>query len=239
VKPVPQWIMRGSVRQVSYALRPAGYFEFIGVNHARYALRDPSVRRGLTHVMNLCEAVSSLYLAHASRAAGPLGAEFPPPEFDPAQAPQLLRPLRLATRAASPLVIIANENNRERAEIARLFAAALSERGIHARAEILPAAEYFARLESGEFCLFVGGLELPDGTAADVFFDSGLFPEDAVLAAAFAEFISAATLAEYTAAAENFHAAFLARAPVIGLAFRHNALITGPRITPDAWELLR
>lgn len=234
--PLTEWTRRHGVRSPNYSTFPAMYFEFIGFNPRRAGFRDIYTRRGIAHAFNACEAVAELFLAHATRAVTPVhpynwaaDASVSAPIYDPARAAALLG----TVRADAPLVILANAENSQRVSIAARLADSLSNAGLSAVAEILPSEEYFARLAAYDFDLFVGGMELPFAPDVRVFFGGGLFPFCPVLEAAFAAVEIASTEAAYIEAVSRLQAAFAEQLPVIGLAFTHSAVLTGPRLSGD------
>jgi ABC-type transport system substrate-binding protein len=128
-------------------------------------------------------------------------------------------------------VILANDCNPERVEIARALANGLSALGIYTKVYELPQDEYFSRLGDGDFDLYIGGVVLSNHAPFDFLFSSGgLFLHNApTLEAAYAMRL-AYTEAGYRDATARFQTVFAQQAPVVGIAFRHTALLTGARI---------
>jgi peptide/nickel transport system substrate-binding protein len=232
--PLSDWARHQGVRSPNYDIFPAMYFEFIGFNYTRSIFRDFITRQGIAHSFNAAEAVQSLYLAHAVRSVTPIhpyswaaNAEILGPTYDPDRAAALLGILRIP----EPLEILANEENSQRVAIAKKLAASLNRAGLPANAVIVPADEYFSRLASHNFDLFVGGMKLPFAPDVEFFFqNSPLFMFDAQLEAAFANVQLASTEIAYVQALQNLQQVFADRLPVIGLAFKHSALLTTPRV---------
>jgi peptide/nickel transport system substrate-binding protein len=228
--PLTEWTRFSGVRSPNYEIFPAMYFEFIGFNFRRNIFRDIHTRQGIAHAFNACEALAGLYLAHATRSAAPLhpnAAPFIGPVYDPARAAALLG----TVRTDEPLVILANEENRQRTAIAERLATALTNAGLPANALILPAAEYFDRLQNHDFDLFIGGLELPAAPDVRMFFEANeLMLHNPVLEAAYSVLVFAGSEAAFAQAKTRLQEAFAEQLPVIGLAFKHSALLTGPRI---------
>jgi len=235
--PLTEWVARRGVRSPAYEIFPAMYFEFIGFNFRNPIFRDVYTRRGIAYAFNACDAVAGLYLAHAVRSVTPLhphnfaaNADAPPPIYDPARAAALLGTIRLD----APLQIIANAENPQRVAIAKRLAESLAAVGLDAYAEILAADEYFARIDAHEFDLFIGGMELDFAPDVRIFFEGGeMFLHDLVLESAFSMLLFAGNYTDYAQAKARLQQAFAEQLPVIGLAFRHSALLAGPRITGD------
>jgi len=234
--PLTEWTRRGGVRTPVYEVFPAMYFEFVGFNFRRGVFRNIYTRRGISYAFNADEAVSSVFLAYAERAAMPIhpnhwayDSTITPGIYNVERAAALLSTVRVD----APLVILANEDNPQRVTIARRLAADLMRSGLPAHAEIVPAEEYFARLAAHDFDLFVGGMELSAATDVRVFFqDGGLFMHDPLIESAQAVMHSAATEAEFLQAMRRLQIAFAEQIPVMGLAFMHSALLTSTRIVP-------
>ncbi|MCL2224146.1 MAG: ABC transporter substrate-binding protein [Defluviitaleaceae bacterium] len=230
-----EWTRHHGVRSPVYEIFPAMYFEFIGFNFRNTVFRDIHTRQGIAHAFNACDAVAGLYLAHAVRTVTPIhphnhaaNATIRGPIYDPARAAALLGTVRIT----EPLIIIANAENRQRTAIAKRLATSLDRVGIPAYAEILPSAKYFERLANHDFDMFIGGMELPFAPDVRVFFEAGeLFLRDPILEAAFSALQFASTEAAYAHAKTRLQQAFAEQLPVIGLAFKHSAILTGQRVT--------
>ncbi|MCL1844539.1 MAG: ABC transporter substrate-binding protein [Defluviitaleaceae bacterium] len=233
--PLPEWTRRRGVRSPNYQTVPAMYFEFIGFNFRRNILRDVNTRRGIAHAFNADEAVAAVYLSYAARSATPIhpyhwAAGDARPVYDPARAAALLG----TVRTAEPIAILANAENPQRAAIAERLAESLTVAGLAANAKIVDSDEYFARIDAHDFDLFIGGIELPFSPDVQFFFTPGeFFLYDTTLAAAFGALTLASTEAAYEQAMNRLQEAFSEQLPVIGLAFKHSALLTSPRISGD------
>ncbi|MCL2216700.1 MAG: peptide ABC transporter substrate-binding protein [Defluviitaleaceae bacterium] len=231
--PLTEWARFHSPRTPRYEIFPAMYFEFIGFNFRRPIFRDIHVRQGIAHAFNIKEAVTAVYMAHAVTSVTPIhpyswaADNIAPPTFDPARASALLGTIRLD----EPLIILANAENPQRVSIAQRLANALDAAGLPSRAEILPDHEYFWRLDSHDFDLFIGGVNLPFAPDMQFLFQSGgLFQYDNLLDGFFSAMMIASTEGAYLQAVSQFQHAFAERLPVIGLAFRHSAVLTNSRI---------
>ncbi|MCL2199118.1 MAG: ABC transporter substrate-binding protein [Defluviitaleaceae bacterium] len=232
--PLTEWTRHQMVRSPVYETFPAMYFEFIGFNYRRHIFRDVYTRRGIAHAFNAADTVAGVYLTHAVHSATPIhplnwaAARGISPVYDPARAAALLG----TVRTAEPLVIIANTENTQRATIAHRLAQSLNTVGLEAVAEILPSAEYFARIEAHDFDLFIGGMELPFAPDVTVFFQaSEIFLHDPILETAYTALMFASTELAYTLAKRQLQQAFVEQLPVIGLAFKHSALLSNSRVS--------
>ncbi|MCL1843751.1 MAG: ABC transporter substrate-binding protein, partial [Defluviitaleaceae bacterium] len=230
--PLTEWTRNRGVRSPVYETFPAMYFEFIGFNPQGF-WGNIHNRMGVAHAFNADEAVAGLYLAHAVRSVAPIhpqswaASRVPGPAYDPSRAAALLAPIR----QNEPLVILANAENPQRVSIAQQLAASLTAAELPAIAEILPFEEYSARLDALDFDLFIGGIQLSFAPDVSVFFSGGLFPHDPVLEAAYSALLIASSELAYLQAISRLQQAFAERLPVIGLAFKHSAILANPRIT--------
>jgi ABC-type transport system substrate-binding protein len=212
------------------------YFEFIGFNTQNEIFQNIHMRRGVAHAFDADEAVSAVYLNHGVRTASPIhpysfvSANVGGAAYNAARARALLN----AVPIARPLIIIANEDNPQRVSIAESLAASLNAVGTPASALIVHYEEYFARLEDGDFDLFVGGVNLAFSPDVEFFFSGGFYLEDYVLAEAFAAIKSAYTEYDYLRAVRQFQQTFAERLPVISLVFRHSSVLTNRRIVQHA-----
>ncbi|MDR0273539.1 MAG: ABC transporter substrate-binding protein [Clostridiales bacterium] len=232
--PLTEWTR---ARSPEYEIFPAMYFEFIGFNFRRNIFRDILTRQGIAHAFNADEAVAGLYLSYAVRCGTPIHPynwaaddEILNPVYDLPRAAALLGTIRLD----EPLVILANEENPQRASIARRLAQSLISAGLSANAEVIPTEEYFARIAAHDFDLYIGGMELSFAPDAQIFFTGGeMFLHDPILENAYAAILFASTEAAHIQAVSHFQEIFTEQLPVIGLAFRHSAVLTSPRISSD------
>ena len=188
---------------------------------------------------------------------GPAG--FP---HDPNRARQLLRTLHLQSEndeaevpddediyeeydeyeTAPTLVILVAAESPERVAIAHRLSAGLYEIGHTARVDAVPAEAFLARLAADDFDLYIGWMEL--SYAPDfAFLFSGertggvLFNHDPQLETLFAATRVATTESAFVQALSDLQRAFARNLPVIGLSFRHSAVLTGARVqtgTPPA-----
>ena len=229
--PLTEWTRKQGTSSPVYEIFPAMYFEFIGFNYRRQIFRDVHTRQGIAHAFNAAEAVSQLYLSHAVYSPVPVhpynwAASEIDIVYDPARAAAILGTVD------TPLVIIANADNQQRASIARRLAAALTNVGLDAQAEIVARDEYFSRIAAHDFDLYIGGMRLPFAPDARVFFRaSELFLHDPALESAYTTLLFASNETAYIQALRQLQEIFAERLPVIGLGFKHSAMLTSPRIT--------
>jgi hypothetical protein len=135
-------------------------------------------------------------------------------------------------RISEPLIVIANAENRQRAAIAERLAESLTNAGLPTNAEIILNEEYFERLRNHDFDLFIGGMELPFAPDVRIFFEAGdMFLHDATLEAAYSVLMFAGSEVAYAQAMTRLQQAFAEQLPVIGLAFKHSALLANPRVS--------
>ncbi|MCL2841089.1 MAG: ABC transporter substrate-binding protein [Defluviitaleaceae bacterium] len=231
--PLTEWAQHHTARTPRYEVFSAMYFEFIGFNFRNPIFRDIHTRQGIAHAFDIHEAVNAVYMAHAVPSITPIhphswaASDITAPTFDPARASALLGTLG----QFQPLVILVNAENPQRVSMAGRLAASLIDAGVPAQVEILSSDEYFERLNSHDFDLFIGGANLPFAPDMQFLFQSGgLFQHDAVLESHFSSMIIASTENAYLQAVSQFQQSFTERLPVIGLAFRHSAVLTNSRI---------
>ena len=230
-----EWARHLSVRHIRHEIVNAMYFVFIGFNFEREIFHDIQIRRGIAHAFNIDEVVSAVYLTHAVRAASPIhpynwaASNVAGIEHNPFRAFAILSAIELY----EPITILANADNPQRVSIANRLAAALHTAGLPATAVIVPYDEYFARLESGDFDLFIGGVNLPFMLDFGFLFGGGFFIYDHVLDSALSAIPGAITEPAHRQAVANFQQAFVDHIPVIGLAFRHSAVLTNMHISQN------
>jgi len=239
--PLTEWVRHHSVRPSRHETFPAMYFEFIGFNTWNDIFHDVHNRQAIAHAFNLTTTVSQIYLAQAVPSVTPIhpytwaSTAVNPPVFDPARAKALLGTIN----PEYPLVIIANEENTQRASIANILARSLTDVGLPTVAEVIPSNEYFARLQSRDFDLYIGGVTMSFIPDVRFLFGGGFYFNDPLLDNLFLAMKSATTESAYIQAISQFNQTFSENLPVIGLAFRHSAIHTSMRVqagimpTPD------
>ena len=228
--PLTEWARHHSVRHINHEIFPAMYFEFIGFNFEREKFNNIQIRRGIAHSFDACQAVRDVYLDQAVRATSPIhpysfgGGNYSNIEYNPTRAGALLSTVQL------PVTVLVNDDNPQRVSIAERFVSSLNAVGLPAVAEILPYEEYFARIADGDFDMFVGGVNLAFQPDVEIFFQGGLFMEDADLKAAFDATQNVITESLYLQAMSQFQQNFAETLPIISLAFRHSAVLTNTRV---------
>jgi len=239
--PLTEWARHHSVRHIRHEIFPAMYFEFVGFNFQRDIFDSHYTRQGIAHAFDICSAIEAVYLNHAVRAISPIHPYMWAASgtgglaFDPTRARALLNTVEVL----QPLIVLVNTDNVQRVSIAHRLASSLNAVGLPAVVGAVPYTEYFARLASGDFDLFIGGVNLAFAPDVSFFFQGGFYMYDPQLQNAFDATGLAVTEAAYMHAIAQFQQAFAERLPVISLAFRHSAMLTNMRIsqavppTPD------
>jgi peptide/nickel transport system substrate-binding protein len=236
--PLPEWVRKPTTKALHADQFPAMYFEFVGFNFSREVFNDMAVRQGIAHAFDADEAIDTLYLHHAKRASTPIhpaGWMFDASVSGLPHDPNRARELLLAVPGDEPLVIIVGEDNPERTAIAFRLGLGLEEAGLTVEVETLPADEFLARLTDDDYDLFVGWMEL--SYAPDFVFMFGgermggvLFGHDPLLEELFAVTRVATTESAFINAVSQLQHAFAERLPVLGLAFRHSAVLMSTRV---------
>jgi len=229
------WAQHRGLRHIRHEIFPAMYFEFIGFNFQREIFENVQIRRGIAHAFDADTAIHDIYLTHAVRASSPIhpyswaASSVAGLAYNPVAAYNLL-----AVIQSEELTIIANDCNPQRTAIAKRLAESLTGAGLPTQTELLPLAEYFARIDLGDFDLYIGGVNLAFAPHVQLFFEgSKLFPADYALQDAFYAVRLAGTEMAYLQAMAEFQLLFAEQLPVISLAFRHSAVLTNMRITQN------
>jgi len=232
--PLTQWSRHHSAKTPNYEIIPAMDFEFIGFNFNDSTFRDVHVRQGIAHIFNIEEAFSAIYMSHGVSSISPIhpynwasSSESNMPVFDPSRGTALLGNVS----RASQLTILVNDDNLQRVSIAERLSNSLNEIGISSKVESVSNEEYFRRLDVFDFDLFIGGVTLPFAPSMGFLQNHGnLFLQDHVLANSFSNILVASTENAYLQAIAAFEKIFAERLPVIGLGFRHTALLSNERL---------
>ncbi|MCL2187857.1 MAG: ABC transporter substrate-binding protein [Defluviitaleaceae bacterium] len=248
--PFPEWARNPTAKELHVGTFPVMYFEFIGFNFTQEMFQRLEIRQGIAHAFDADEAVATLYLHHAQRASAPIhpsGWMFDPSvqglPHDNNRARMLLRPLVTARAASSdeeypaPLIILVGEESPERVAIAYRLAAGLNAAGfadIGVEVHAVSGDEFLTRLIANDFCLFIGWMELSPAPDFAFLFNgehtTGVqFGSDPYLESLFAATRVAATESAFIQAMSQLQHAFAARLPVLGLSFRHSAVLTSAR----------
>jgi len=224
--PMQEWIRHHSVRDVNYQTFPAMYFEFVGFNFNNEIFSNLQTRQNIAMAFDARSAAESIYLTHGVHAPSPIH----PNSWAVSHVPGLVFNPEQRINIPDTLVIVVNEDNPQRVAIARRLSTDLTRAGADVLVDVLPYGEYFARIETGEFDLFIGGVNLSFVPEVQLFFRGGLFITISELEPYFTAMRLQFSEASYIQAVTNFSSNFAERVPVIGLAFRHCAVITNARV---------
>jgi peptide/nickel transport system substrate-binding protein len=249
---ISEWMNHNSVKQVRYGEHPAMYFDFIGLNSAHPLLAKPEFRKAVASCMDFDAAVAEIYLDHALRAPTPINpaswtsADIPGEPFNENAARQLIREARWGLDPVPNLTVLVNEENDERVKIANRLADALTAAGMSAYAEALPFNEFIARLSAKDYEIVVSSYNftaVPDLRFA--FHSSNIETGSNFLRwndARTDELLEAVNSAfselEYVRMVSELQKHFVETLPVIGLAFRNSAVITGERVQGELMPTL-
>ncbi|MDR3090850.1 MAG: peptide ABC transporter substrate-binding protein [Clostridiales bacterium] len=214
------------------------YFDFIGFNCAG-AFKEAELRRAAAMCVNRLEYVNSVYLGYADLAAAPVhpaswaySPDLPELPFDTAAAGEVFS--KHAENGAKLSVrVLTNEENPERVKIAETLKENLGKAGAEATIETLPFEDYKAKINSGNYDIFVGGLNLspfPDLTFA--LHSSGNFfrYSDEETDAALQDAFYALNEGELRAALSKVQKRCAEDLPLYGLCFRKQALLLDKKI---------
>jgi len=240
--PLPEWVRNPTAKEINAAEIPTMHFEFIGFNFTREIFNDLDVRQGIAYAFDANEAITTLYLRHAVKSATPIHPEgwmHDPTALGLPHDPDLARLLLREVPREEPLTIIVSENSPERIIIAHRLQAGLEEAGLDAEVHAINDAEFLTKLTANDgFDLFIGWMELDYVPNFTFMFDGErtggvLFNHDPLLMDLSAAIRVAATESAFIEAISQFQHAFIEQVPLIGLAFRHSALLMGTRVQAD------
>ena len=226
------------------------YYEFIGFNFQRPAFTDVRLRQAIAHAIDMDYLMDSVYFGHADRAFTPVHPNswlFEPGvvtyDFDPDRANLLL--LQMGFRQEVPFVILVNEENAERMNVADILRDSLAGVGINAVVSRQPFGRYTELAAAQAWDLLVGGFNMgmvPDLSFA---FYSGNTPNltaggqnvflyrSTILDALFAQASGAVDESAYQSALSDIQRLFAEELPVISVAFRKNALLLDRKVQGD------
>ena len=253
---VPEWSRHHSVTFVRFWEYPTMHYEFIGFNFAREIPQLSYFRQAVAHTIDVESLINDAFLTHAMAARSPIHPaswlyelDIPIFAYDMSIARDLADQVR--RRAAQddlwptdeegeelPLEILVNEHNVEGRNIARTMAAQMNEIGLYANVIALSFEEYIDHLELGHFDMFIGGYNLSMQPDLRFAFHSesrsNLLsyndPElDRLLEVAAVSGIDS----QFARAISDMQIHMAQELPVISLAFRHSAVITGRRISGE------
>ena len=245
-------IMHNPSRQTTVTPYINGHFEFIGFNFNNDIMAQLPFRRAVAHALNIDSLVSSTYLNKAERAITPIN---PSAWFHDNNTIILPQNISLAntlldeaglgsltpdgmrgTQAAGAVFdfsirILVNNENKERLIVADALAEALRALRISAEVVRLDFEDYVFALNSGNFDIFIGGLNVPSYGDISFAFASGgemnVFGYSNTIMDAFLEIVSTATTElEFHSSMSELQHFFAYDIPVIGLVYRKAALLT-------------
>jgi len=231
-------------------------YEFIGFNFARKIPQMDYFRQAVAHAIDVESIIADVFLTHAMVARSPIHPsswmyepDVPIYTYDIDIAQALASQVKRTASQESlwltdsegevlPLEILVNEGNVEGLIIAEILVAQLDILGLPAKLAALPFEEYVVRLQNGYFDLFVGGYNLSFKPDLQFAFHSespanllmyGDAEMDRLLEVAAVSGIDS----QFYRAMSDLQIYMAEQLPVISLAFRHSAVITGRRVSGD------
>ncbi|MDR3239725.1 MAG: peptide ABC transporter substrate-binding protein [Clostridiales bacterium] len=236
------WGRYRNSREININEYVTNYYDFLGFNFNNGDLQDRLIRQAVAHAVDAEEWITSVYLGHAERAVSPLNPAswlYDPNvtqyEYSLTKAGDLLKQAGFSGGSEGKtlsLRLLANAENTERVKIANLLAESLTSLGVNAEADIQPFETYSAKIESKDFDIFVGGLNLsviPDLTFA---FGSGnLFSyHDDVMDLLLSNAFSAVSPAGHQKAMSDLQQKIAEDLPCVSLAFRKSAVLCDQKV---------
>lgn len=232
-------------------------YSFIGVNHRNFILADPAVRKAMELAVDKSRLASDIMYSHAAPANAPVNpnayyfdAQSQTPVYDTeaakaalAQAGWLdlnsdgiLEKVFDGTEQALSFELLYNEDNALRQVTGEFLKNALLEIGVELRLTAVDFASYQARIQSGEYDLFLGKIDIHNDGALDFLLRSdgeqnsfGFSAADAALDAVAA----ADSHEEIIAAYQHLQAVLAEQTPIIGLFYGTSAVLQGTRVKGD------
>ena len=231
---------------------PTLNYEFLGVNNQRIALLDSVMRKALSAMLDRDYIIDSFVTGRADKAVIPvnptsslyydaIGAEN---MYMPVNAAETVTNLGwtdtdgdeipdkviLGEKTDLYLDILVNSDNAQRVKTAEYIKGCLEKYGIRATVTALSFERYSARIEGGDYDLFLGGTRLAKNQDIS---DFVLFAGNRF--GAYDEELSrlAAACAKKTECSDEFHSISSALAdtmPIIGLYFRRDTLLVNSRV---------
>jgi len=238
---VPDFARHRRANPVRFAEMPNMRYDFLGFNFLRSLPSNRDFRMAIAHSFDVNEIVPRVFLTHALPANSPIHpASFLHDNSIATIAYDIDEARRLAAsfnmRAdIHALTIIANEENTDGVALANILIRGIREIGIDISLEVLPFDEFYSRLRSGNFDMFMGRYYLslrPDLSFAfhsespDNLLRYRDFNMDRLLYLVNA----AGNDSRLQTAISDLQAHFNEQLPVISLAFRHNAIVANRRI---------
>ena len=253
---VPEWARHHSVKPVRFWEHFTMHYEFIGFNFAREIPKLDYFRRAIAHSIDVESLITDVFLTHAMAARSPI---HPASWLYEPDTPLYIYDISIARTLAGqvrrrafqedlwpvdyegetlPLEILVNEKNIEGISIAEAVATQMDVIGLQAEIVALPFEEYIARLQNGYFDLFIGGYNL--SLQPDLRFAFHSESRSNLLSYSDPEMDRLLEVASVAGIDSQFYRAmsdiqiYMAeQLPVISLAFRHSAVITGRRVSGE------
>ena len=234
------------------------YYDFLGFQFENPVLSDLSVRRAIAYAIPKESILEGVYPQNAVRAEAPLNpnswmnqrhnetygynlqsARDLLAEAGFTSAQQEGEPLSRNTQEGTErlvFTILVNEENTKRVQAAARIAESLNSIGFDVTVEEVPFAEYTARLENGDFTLFLGGWKLSYMPDFGYFFETGAAHNyghysSAAMDAAISAYRQAIGETAMTEAMARLQEVFLAELPYVGIAFLNGALFLNDQIS--------
>jgi peptide/nickel transport system substrate-binding protein len=221
-----------------------GVFDFIGFNLSNNYLRDRRVRQAIAHSVDIEEIMRNVYLGQGERALTPINpaswlyeSDVLYHEHNIETAIALLNQSSMSEHSRENTVfrILVNEENIERVSVANILQRRLLDIGIQSEIAAVSFLQYTDMLNRGEFDIFIGGVNLshtPDltsmfGTNGNINFSSY---SNEVMDVQLRAVLNSSTEEELKRNVSNVQKTIANDIPIVGLAFRKSALVTGKNI---------
>ena len=249
---VPAWHRHHSVKPVRFAEHLAMHYEFIGFNFAHELPGTLEFRQAIAHAINVDNLISNVFLAHAMPARTAI---HPASWLYTPSAPVYVHNIEMAETLAAyvisniywptdeenerlPLTVLVNEENIERAHIARVLVNQMNEIGLYAEVVSLPFDDFLQQLQNGNFDMFVGGYKLSLQPNISFAFhsespDNLLSLNDPEMDRLLDTANVSGTDSMFLRTLEDIQQHMARELPVISLAFRHSAVVADRRIMGD------
>lgn len=231
-------------RQVNITDYVSNLYEFIGFNFRNPLLQELQLRQAIAHSINIPEIVESIYLNHATLASSPVNPAswlYETPSANHTFSLETAQALLRSVRARHPeivLTLLVNEENDERVTIARILQDNLESIGVICQLYVLPFEEYQARIQAGNFDMFIGGFTKSLDQDWRFAFHSNAMASGRNVFRYYSETMDQLLMQTLHAnrdetfrlAKGSFQEYFADNIPVISLVYRNRALLTDLRI---------
>jgi len=211
-----------------------GHFDFVGFNARNPLFSGFGARQAVANSLDLQTALQRYY-TQADAAIVPINPEswlaaygLREHRYDPANAAAFFAQLE----EVQQITIIVNATNPQGIGIATILAEGLKLAGVDATLDILPFAEFAARVDSADFDIVVGGIVLPPAPYLGFLHEIlGYSSDELSLALSMVRYAqSESALTQAAAVAQHYVAENL---PIIGVAFRRQVLYTAGYVHGD------